>query len=127
MRVVSVSYPGSYFSKFNLGCLGLSSPKYLFLGLEKVWLGSWHIASHLSSYRLDPSHWPPKFSLISMRGLLISTPFKKYFILTSPCLIFSSSSRASSDKIASFSSKKLSCSLEILLESLLFLFLWFCF
>ena len=29
-RVVSISYPKSYFSRFNLICLWLSSPKYLF-------------------------------------------------------------------------------------------------
>jgi hypothetical protein len=39
LRVVSVSYPRSCFSKFNLIYLGLSSHGYLFLELEKIWLG----------------------------------------------------------------------------------------
>jgi hypothetical protein len=80
LRVVSVSYPGSCFSKFNPICLGLSSHEYLFLELEKIWLSLWRSTGHLSSSWLSPNC---QATPLLSPSLLLSFSF--YFSLTHIC------------------------------------------
>jgi hypothetical protein len=72
LRVVSISYLESHFSKFNLGFLGLSSPKYFFLALENV-----HATYLVITFILKDLGYSPAVKKI---------PFSKFFFQFNLCI-----------------------------------------